>query len=604
MNKLQNLYFLLIWLGIFLIPNISWAQEENLKSERENELERAIEYLTAFKNDSANYVLTQLIDELNAVGELESDFGLMVQLRQAEVLEKDSQDEIAIQRLIQIIETSKQKNEWEVFARAHLSLARLNEKMGRPTQCRENLQQARTAIKNHNLENVYPRFAIRYSSYNRIFNNQDSSFYYAQEAVRTAPIFGLDDEEATGYLLMGLLLVGNSNYNSSIEYYQQAGNIYKRLGDYSGYSAALTNQSRLYIENNQNQLALSYNDSAIIAANQAVENGYDAPWMFYTSYQDRAAILKELEQHDSAWYYLNEAHRLELEDLASFNNDKVIAIDARYQDEKKEQKIKEQEVEISYEQARRNWMLGIILLVVLFASILTYYYWRLRRANEKTLQQAVALTKVNEDLSDSLEQQVLLQGEVHHRVKNNLQIIISLLELQRENIEDEVAQNRIEKMSNRIYSMAAIHEILYQSKEIEKVNFLDYTNSLCVHFKNFVDEPDSPIFHLEIEDKMFNLETLMPLGIMLNELLTNSLKYATNPEDKLIIRIKLESVDDGFILNYRDNGPGFPKKKLMEHKGELGTYLLKSMSRQLGGHLTFMNDQGAVCKIFFKEKNR
>ncbi len=603
MNNSQILYFLVTCFGVFFIPNTSWSQKTTSTSERKIEFEKAMQFLNAFNNDSANYILTQLIEELEATAELETDFGLKVQLRQAEALEKDNQDEIAIQKLIRLVEISEQRQAWEEFAQAHLSLARLNEKMERSTQCLENLQQARTAITNHHIEKVYPRYAIRYSSYLRIFNNQDSAFFYAQEAVRTASKFGLEEEKATGYLLMGLLM-GNSNYKSSIEYYQQAANIFKRLEDYSGYSAVLTNQSRLHIQNNQNQLALLYNDSSILAANQAVETGHNAPWMFYTSYQDRAEILKELEQYDSAWYYLNKAYQLEMADITNFNNDKVIAIDARYQDEKKAQKIAEQAIVISYEQSRRNWMLGIIFLGVLFSSILTYYYWRLRKVNQQSLQQAVALTQVNQDLSVSLDQQVLLQGEVHHRVKNNLQIIISLLDLQREKIQDEAAQKSLETMSHRIYSMAAIHEILYQNKETEMVNFVDYTQRLCNHFSNFAEESNSPIFELEIEDKFFNLQTLMPLGIMLNELLTNSLKYATNFENELKISIKLDTTEDGFVLKYRDNGPGFPRGSLIKQEDGLGTYLLKSMSRQLGGHLICSNDEGAVCNIFFKEKNR
>jgi len=192
---------------------------------------------------------------------------------------------------------------------------------------------------------------------------------------------------------------------------------------------------------------------------------------------------------------------------------------------------------------------------------------------------------------------------VHHRVKNNLQVIISLLELQREDIVDEEARKSLETMSNRIYSMAAIHEMLHQNRGTEMINLLDYTKSLCHHFRSFTEENKSPIFQLEIADNFFNLETLMPLGIILNELLTNSLKYANDLESKLKIKIKLETVQDGFMMKYRDNGPGFPNGTLMERDGGLGTYLLRSMSRQLDGHLICNNDEGAVCSIFFKEKN-
>lgn len=95
----------------------------------------------------------------------------------------------------------------------------------------------------------------------------------------------------------------------------------------------------------------------------------------------------------------------------------------------------------------------------------------------------------------------------------------------------------------------------------------------------------------------------MPLGIILSELLTNSIKYAKdNLGKQLKIGISLNQTEEGFCIVYRDNGPGFPKGTLQQRDGGLGTYLLKSMSRQLNGYLESKNDNGAVCNIFFKEK--
>ena len=151
--------------------------------------------------------------------------------------------------------------------------------------------------------------------------------------------------------------------------------------------------------------------------------------------------------------------------------------------------------------------------------------------------------------------------------------------------------------------MAAIHEMLYQKEGNELINLLDYTQNLCNHFSNFSEDERQPIFYLNFKDQYFNLATLMPLGIILSELLTNSLKYAAKSiEDRLTIRIGLKKTKEGYFIDYRDNGPGFPEGKLRERDGGLGTYLLKSMTRQLNGRLITNNDRGAVCNIFFKEK--
>ena len=135
------------------------------------------------------------------------------------------------------------------------------------------------------------------------------------------------------------------------------------------------------------------------------------------------------------------------------------------------------------------------------------------------------------------------------------------------------------------------------------VNLLEYTQNLCKHFSTFLIEQEKPFFQIDIGNRLFNLETLMPLGIILNELLTNSFKYAKDKSKQLQIAISLKEEEDGFLIHYRDNGPGFPRGRLHEREGGLGTYLLKSMSRQLNGYLESQNDQGATYRIFFKEKN-
>ena len=331
--------------------------------------------------------------------------------------------------------------------------------------------------------------------------------------------------------------------------------------------------------------------------------GIEQTWMFYSNYLDRAEIYKALGEQDSAWFYLNKGYQMQLEDVYQSNNAKVVEIDAKYRDEKKAQLIKEQEYLIADQKERRNELLGLGAIVLLFASMVTFSYLRLRKANRKTKEQAQIINQTNENLALSLKQQILLQGEIHHRVKNNLQVIISLLEIQIDDIIDPQARINLEAMSNRIFSMAAIHEMLYQKEGNELINLLEYTQNLCRHFSNFSEEKNKPVFNLNFKDQYFNLATLMPLGIILSELLTNSIKYAKDSFGKqLQIGINLIQTDEGYCIVYRDNGPGFPEGILQEREGGLGTYLLNSMSRQLNGYLESKNDNGAVCNIFFKEK--
>lgn len=587
---------------LLLLPVQGWGESMD-QPELEQAFRQAKSLLVSFKNDSSLLILNQILEELSEKDQLETSFGLRVRFRQAEALEKDHQSDQALQLLLTIQETSKKKEIWDVHVNAGIILARLYEKIGKGEDCIFHLRIAQSIIHQYSeLDTVYPLLAIRLSSYHRIYSDKDSSLYYAKEVLRTAPIYDQEEETAVGHMLMGMLLEGDKN-EERLEHFKAAGKTFKKLEDHTGYGYMTTNIARWHLNNGNLKQALLYNDSTMITARLSIEKGHEEHRTLYLAHRFRSEIFRRLGQMDSAWHYLVKGYEMELAHTYETNNEKVIEIDARYKDEQKVLRIAEQEKQIKYERDRRFFLIGIISLVILLASILAYYYLRLRRANRKTRVQALTIAKNNRDLSASLNQQLILQGEVHHRVKNNLQVIISLLELQQEDIEDLNARENLKMMAKRIYSMAAIHEILYQQKDMAAVNLYDYLENLCTHFSNFSIEANKPVFQIEMESFHFNLETSMPIGIMLTELLTNSLKYGRVKGQRLRIHIGLEKTDRGYCFIYKDNGPGFPGDTLEEREGGLGSYLLRSMSRQLSGRMECGNDNGVSYRIFFKEKN-
>ncbi len=459
-----------------------------------------------------------------------------------------------------------------------------------------------SAINTHEvIDSLYPLFCVRISSYHRIFSDRDSAVYYAKEVLRTAPAYKQLEKEAVGHMLMGMLVDRNKT-DERLMHYKAAGSIFKKIEDHAGYGYMTGSITGWYFEKGNYIKALAYSDTTIASARQAIKEGFEEHWHLSSYYRFRGEIFRRLGDVDSAWHYLNKGYRLELDHIDESNNEKVLEINARYEDEKREQTLAEQAQEIKFEKDRRNLLIGIIGLVLIFASLLTYYYMRLQKANHKMKGQSEAIKQNNQELSKSLQRQIILQSEVHHRVKNNLQIIISLLEIQKEDIEEPEIQKNLDTMANRVYSMAAIHEILYQQKDMAQISLLDYAENLCMHFSNLSIEEEKPSFNIDMDNRSFNLETSMPLGIILTELLTNSLKYARVEGQKLKVDIQLQKLEDQFCLKYNDNGPGFSEGELTERKKGLGTYLLKSMSRQLNGYLETRNENGASFSIFFKEK--
>ena len=582
--------------------SVGFAQANDKLLPLKQKLSQANTLLHSFKNDQALTIINDLIDTLSASNQLNTAFGIRVQSRQAEALEKDQKDDIALQNLFYVKQLSEEHEVWDAYANTSLILARLYEKIGLEESCYEHLMDTRKAIQSHEeLDSIYPRFSIRYSSYNRIYKDPDTALYYAQEVLRTAPFYEQKEEEAVGHMLMGMLTRDTSR-EAKLNHYKTAAHLFYQLEDHMGYCYMIGSVAGWHFEHGDPYKALIYNDSTLAAAHRAFRGGVEDRRTLWNAYRFRSTIYKSIGQNDSAWHYLNKSHYTQIKYINEENNEKVLEIDARYNDEKQKQTIAEQEQQIQFETQRRNLLLAILGLIILFTIILSYYSIRLRKEKKKTEEQALLIQEKNKGLSKSLENQIVLQSEVHHRVKNNLQIIISLLDLQKEEIEDPAIQEKLDAMIGRIHSMAAIHEILYQQEDSATINLFDYIENLCTHHSHFSLDKNKPDFDLQIEDLAFNLATSMPVGIMITELITNSLKYARIKGQKLWIHISIKKLKDTYQIIFRDNGPGFKNSTLTEREGGLGCYLLTSMCRQLSGHFESRNQEGARYQIYFKEK--
>jgi PAS domain S-box-containing protein len=204
------------------------------------------------------------------------------------------------------------------------------------------------------------------------------------------------------------------------------------------------------------------------------------------------------------------------------------------------------------------------------------------------------------EIKKSLDEKEVLLREIHHRVKNNLQIIASLLNLQ-ECGDDKGANDILSESMGRVKTMATIHEKLYESPSLSEINFKEFTEKLVYDIlysygiqKNLIKT------NLIIEDINLNIDTAIPLGLIINELVTNIVKYAF-PNSKGIITIKLNSLPEHMELTIADDGIGFPKDVNMKNIDTLGLELVKNLVNQLEGNLILNRKNGTEFKITFKE---
>ncbi|WP_293136420.1 PAS domain S-box protein [Okeania sp. SIO3I5] len=216
-----------------------------------------------------------------------------------------------------------------------------------------------------------------------------------------------------------------------------------------------------------------------------------------------------------------------------------------------------------------------------------------------------------EQIKASLAEKEVLLKEIHHRVKNNLQVISSLLRLQSRYVnEDEGVMEILKESQNRVGSMALVHEHLYQSKDLSKIDFSEYIHNLASHiFKAYEVKARGVKLSVNVVPVFLNIDTVVPCGLIINELLSNSLKYAF-PEGYLgniSIDFNYDQNDQNdqnkLILQVGDDGAGFPEGLDYKNSGSLGLRLVCSLVRQLKGEIERLNQVGTVFKIIFSSVN-
>jgi two-component sensor histidine kinase len=215
---------------------------------------------------------------------------------------------------------------------------------------------------------------------------------------------------------------------------------------------------------------------------------------------------------------------------------------------------------------------------------------------------------MEEQLRQALKEKETLLREIHHRVKNNMQIISTLLKLQMRNAGDEKTRAMFRDSQNRILSMAMIHEKLYQSEGLHRIDLKDYIIDLAREvFTSFGDLSAGINLTTEINEIALGLDTAIPCGLIIIELLSNALKYAFPPDHgEGEIFIGLRSEDQGwFGLTVSDNGVGLPADLIIDRLKSLGLRLVSDLARyQLDGDMRISREQGTRVYVRFKEKEK
>ncbi|GGG46449.1 hypothetical protein GCM10011414_15130 [Croceivirga lutea] len=269
---------------------------------------------------------------------------------------------------------------------------------------------------------------------------------------------------------------------------------------------------------------------------------------------------------------------------------------ADFQTEKAVQQ-KERELLLSKQKSKYYGIIASLVAALFGVSLLLLYFNTKKNKILKQKNNLISNTLLEKERL--LNEKQLLFKEMHHRVKNNFQLLSSLLELQVTGIEDKNALKMVEEGQNRIKSMALIHQNLYKDDSL-KISLSEYVNKLIAEISAI--GTINPRILLNIPNYKFDIDTAIPLGLILNELITNCFKYGfTNKYPSLTISIEKEKESSFYKLILKDNGNGLNSKEQFLNPNNMGLWLVQRLVKQLSGKCRYSYDNGAVYTITFKD---
>ncbi len=389
-----------------------------------------------------------------------------------------------------------------------------------------------------------------------------------------------------------------NNQDSSNYYYVQAKKFYLEIKDSLGVQKLDLQKTNLNIANSdipKNKLDIQKLEKLI----SELKEKNISPILTQTYHNLSIAYASE-KNYEKAYSNFTEFFKL----YDSLNNLKtsqyIDQLEAQYNNSYKAERIKlleqQNQIEILEKEKVKNanfWLAIIVsftLLILLLTFVLIYY----KQKNQKILKQK------NQIIEKSLQEKELLLKEIHHRVKNNLQIISSLLNIQgkQQNIS---AEELLKQSKDRIYAMSVIHEKLYQTQDFRSIDLKEYLEGLKDYFKETYGL-DSKQIHIDLqsESMTIDIDKVVPCGLLINEIISNAIKYAFDSvENQRIISIHANQKDNFCILTIGDNGKGLPPDFQPERKQTLGFRLILGLVKQIKGNLQILNQDGTKFNIQF-----
>ena len=389
--------------------------------------------------------------------------------------------------------------------------------------------------------------------------------------------------ESLNLKYLGEILIMQEEYEKSIEYLQEAQQLNDQINNKLGLTNILYNLGRANVYMGDYREGLS-----LLKSGLALADSLDVIYEKMIIHKEISTAYLKQDKYREAMKHFEIYSTLKDSVYKTESNRHFVEMEQKYQSEKQKQEISqlsldkiEQDLMIRKQRSVRN----IFILGFLFASLTGFLFYRSFRARKKA----------------DMEKEALLK-EIHHRVKNNLQIISSLLSIQTDSVTDTKVINAVQESQGRVQAMALIHQLLYQNQDLSSINFETYLPQLVDVLSSIYKKEDTIVTtEIEAENISFDIDLAIPLGLIVTELAANAFKYAFNSKEigKLSVRIH-NTKDEEYLLTLTDNGPGLPQGIKVDELNSMGLRLVTILTDQLDGTFEYNYNLGATFTVKFK----
>ncbi|MFA6261852.1 MAG: histidine kinase dimerization/phosphoacceptor domain -containing protein [Bacteroidia bacterium] len=428
---------------------------------------------------------------------------------------------------------------------------------------------------------LYNRAAAIYSETGQL----DSSLFFSFIALKISRDENNLNQQATSLNEIAFVYENKNRLQLALNYYQQAELIWRKTNAYRYMINALENQARVHGKmhnyRKSNEMLLQIVDTA------EAKGWYSSVQGIYSTLEHN---FRQMGDREKSYLYLAKSLEAKMKVYLEDNAKELAEIKTRYQSEKNEILLRKQkrEIELANADIERNRIETIRLwigfsLVALLCLVISYLLILRSRSNKQLNQHNIAIEQSNQQLKHSLQQIETLIQEVHHRVKNNLQFIYSILELEIAANKSRMNVESLQGMQRRIMAMSLVHELLYSKDNAEKVSSQQYINDLLEYLDALQNSEKMHVhFETQIEDVLFGINQSIAIGMIISELVANAFKYAFVSQSKPVIKIEVRLLNRAEVeLIVEDNGTGF---KQHESQGTgMGMRLIGIFASQLNG---------------------